>query len=41
MADQINKVDLRHSLDRLYDVIASRKNESPEDSYTVRITVFR
>ena len=37
MADQINKVDLRHSLDRLYDVIASRKNESPEDSYTAQL----
>ena len=37
MADQSNKVDLRHSLDRLYDVIASRKNESPEDSYTAQL----
>ena len=37
MADQINKVDFRHSLDRLYDVIASRKNESPEDSYTAQL----
>ena len=37
MADQINKVDLRHSLDRLYDVIASRKNESTEDSYTAQL----
>ena len=37
MADQINKVDLRHSLDRLYDVIASRKNGSPEDSYTAQL----
>ena len=37
MADQINKVDLRHSLDRLYDVIASRKDESPEDSYTAKL----
>ena len=37
MADQINKVDLRHSLDRLYDVIASRKNASPEDSYTAQL----
>ena len=37
MADQINKVDLRHSLDRLYDVIASRKDESPKDSYTAQL----
>ena len=37
MADQINKVDLKHSLDRLYDVIASRKDESPEDSYTAQL----
>ena len=37
MADQINKVDLRHSLDRLYDVIASRKDESPVDSYTAQL----
>ena len=37
MADQINKVDLRHSLDRLYDVIISRKEELPEDSYTAQL----
>ena len=37
MANQSNKVDLRHSLDRLYDVIASRKDESPEDSYTAEL----
>ena len=37
MADQINKVDLRHSLDRLFDVIASRKDESPEESYTAQL----
>ena len=37
MADQINKVDLRHSLDRLYDVIASRKDASPENSYTAQL----
>ena len=37
MADQINKVDFRHSLDRLYDVIASRKDESLEDSYTAQL----
>ena len=37
MVNQINKVDLRHSLDRLYDVIASRKDESPEDSYTAQL----
>ena len=37
MEDQINKVDLKHSLDRLYDVIASRKDESPEDSYTAQL----
>ena len=37
MADQINKVDLRHSLDRLYDVIVSRKDESPKDSYTTQL----
>lgn len=37
MADQINKVDFRHSLDRLYDVIVSRKNELPDDSYTAQL----
>ena len=37
MAVQINKVDLRHSLDRLYDVILSRKDGSPEDSYTAQL----
>ena len=37
MADQINKVDLRHSLDRLYDVIASRKDESSDNSYTAQL----
>ena len=37
MADQINKVDLRHTLDRLYDVIASRKDESPKNSYTAQL----
>ena len=37
MADQSNKVDLRHSLDRLYDVIASRKDGSIEDSYTAQL----
>ena len=37
MADQINKVDLRHSLDRLYDIIASRKDDSTEDSYTAQL----
>ena len=37
MAEQINKVDLGHSLDRLYEVIASRKDESPEDSYTANL----
>ena len=37
MEDQIDKVDPRHSLDRLYDVIASRKDESPEDSYTAQL----
>ena len=37
MADQINKVDFRHSLDRLYDVIASRKHEEPNDSYTAQL----
>ena len=37
MADQINKVDLRHSLDRLYDVIASRKDGTSEDSYTAQL----
>ena len=37
MANQTNKVDLKHSLDRLYDVIVSRKDESPEDSYTAQL----
>ena len=37
MVNQINKVDLRHSLDRLYDVILSRKDGSPEDSYTAQL----
>ena len=37
MANQSNNVDLRHSLDRLYDVIASRKDGSPEDSYTAQL----
>ena len=37
MAEQINKVDLRHSLDRLYDVISRRKDGSPEDSYTAKL----
>ena len=37
MADQINEVNSRHSLDRLYDVIASRKNEAPKDSYTAQL----
>jgi len=37
MAVQIKKVDLRHSLDRLYDVIVSRKDGSPEDSYTAQL----
>ena len=37
MADQINKVDLRHSLDRLYDVIISRQEELLEDSYTAQL----
>ena len=37
MANQSNKVDLRHSLDRLYEVILGRKDESPEDSYTAQL----
>ena len=37
MADQINEVDLRHSLDKIYDIIASRKDASPEDSYTAQL----
>ena len=37
MVNRINKVDLRHSLDRLYDVIASRKDASPENSYTAQL----
>ena len=37
MADQTKNVDFRHSLDRLYDVISSRKNESPEYSYTAQL----
>ncbi len=37
MANQTNKVDLKHSLDRLYDIILSRKIASPEDSYTAQL----
>ena len=37
MVDQIDKVDIRHSLDRLYDVIVSRKNKAADDSYTVQL----
>ena len=37
MAFQSNKVDLRHSLDRLYDIILTRKVVSPEDSYTAQL----
>jgi len=37
MADQNDKTDIRHSLDRLYDVIVSRKNEAPENSYTAQL----
>ena len=37
MTDQISKVDIGHSLDRLYDVIASRKNNAPENSYTAQL----
>ena len=37
MVDQINKIDLKHSLDRLYDIILSRKVDSPEDSYTAQL----
>ena len=37
MADQNDKTDIRHSLDRLYDVITSRKNEEPESSYTAQL----
>ena len=37
MADQIDKVDPIHSLDRLYDVIASRKDASSDDSYTAQL----
>ena len=37
MADEINKAVPKHSLDRLYDVILSRKNESPENSYTAQL----
>ena len=37
MADQTKNVDFRHSLDRLYDVILSRKYESPEASYTAQL----
>ena len=37
MANQNDKTDIRHSLDRLYDVIVSRKNEAPENSYTAQL----
>ena len=37
MEEQTNKTDTRHSLDRLYDVITSRKYEADEDSYTAQL----
>ena len=37
MAEQTEKTNFTHSLDRLYDVIASRKNVSPDDSYTAQL----
>ena len=37
MAEQINKVGFRHTLDRLYDVIISRKDGLPDDSYTAQL----
>ncbi len=37
MVNQTKKVDFRHSLDRLYDIIISRKNEALEDSYTAQL----
>ena len=37
MAQQTDKNDNRHSLDRLHDVIVSRKNEIADDSYTAQL----
>ena len=37
MAEQTEKTDIQHSLDRLYDVIASRKNKTVGDSYTAQL----
>ena len=37
MADQNDNTDIRHSLDRLYNVIASRKNTVTESSYTAQL----
>ena len=37
MAEKIDKIDIRHSIDRLYDVILSRKHEANENSYTTQL----
>ena len=34
MAEQTENTNVKHILDRLYDIIASRKHEAVEDSYT-------
>ena len=37
MEEQTEKTNSIHSLDRLYNVIASRKNVSADDSYTAQL----
>ncbi len=37
MEEQTDKTDIKHSLDRLYDVIARRKNKAAGDSYTAQL----
>ena len=37
MEEQTEKTNSIHSLDRLYDVIASRKNALADDSYTAQL----
>ncbi len=37
MLEQTEKTNIRHCLDRLYDVIENRKIEPSEDSYTAQL----
>ena len=37
MAEQTDNTDIRHTIDKLYDVILSRKKESVKDSYTAQL----